>query len=155
MTETITPPTGGKPAGRHGSPTKFIIGGAVIVVAIALLIFTSVGGATTYYVTVGELKAKGGAGVGKKVRVAGLVDGATIQYDQQTLNLSFVMADDSGRLSVVYHGPRPDMLQDQAEAVVEGKLNEQGTFEATNLMLKCPSKYEAAATATAQPAAKK
>jgi cytochrome c-type biogenesis protein CcmE len=64
------------------------------------------------------------------------------------------IADASGSLAVIYNGPRPDMLQDDAEAVVEGRYIEGGSFEADNLLLKCPSKYEEAATATAEAPAK-
>lgn len=138
------------PAGNP-RPTKFIVGGIVIVAVIAYLIVSSIGGSTAYYLTVAELQGKGPAAVGQKVRVSGIVDGSTIQYDAQNLILQFDIVDNSGRLPVIYHGPRPDMFQDQAEAVVEGKLNTNGVFEASNLLLKCPSKYEAAATATASP----
>jgi len=146
MTEQTPTAAGAAPTGRRKSQTKFIVGGAVIVLAIAILIITSMSGSKTYYMTVAELQAKGVAAQGQKVRVAGLVDGGSIQWDDRNLNLSFDIADESGRLSVAYHGLRPDMLQDEAEAVVEGALNAQGTFVATNLMLKCPSKYEEAAT---------
>jgi cytochrome c-type biogenesis protein CcmE len=146
MTEQTSPAAGAAPAGRRNNQTKFIIGGAVIVLAIAILIITSMSGSETYYLTVAELQAKGAAAQGQKVRVAGVVDGGSIQWDDRNLNLSFEIADESGRLAVAYHGLRPDMLQDEAEAVVEGALNAQGTFVATNLMLKCPSKYEEAAT---------
>ena len=61
------------------------------------------------------------------------------------------VTDESGHLPVIYKGLRPDMFQDGAQAVVEGRYTEMGTFEAHNLVLKCPSKYEEAATATAQP----
>lgn len=128
------------------SPTKFIVGGVIIAAVIIYLIISSMGGSAAYYLTVAELKAQGADAVGKKVRVAGLIDGSTIEYDQQSLRLAFDIVDDSGRLPVIYHGPRPDMFQDQAEAVVEGALDEEGVFEATSLLLKCPSKYEAAAT---------
>lgn len=138
------------PAGKP-RPTKFIVGGIVIVAVIAYLIVSSIGGSTAYYLTVAELQGKGPAAVGQKVRVSGIVDGPTIQYDAQNLILQFDIVDNSGRLPVIYHGPQPDMFQDQAEAVVEGELNANGVFEASNLLLKCPSKYEAAATATASP----
>jgi cytochrome c-type biogenesis protein CcmE len=32
-------------------------------------------------------------------------------------------------------------LEDGAQAVVEGKYTSGGVFEATSLLLKCPSKY--------------
>ena len=149
MAETSVAAGAVKPAGRRGNQTKFIVGGAIIVAVVAYLIASSLGGSQTYYMTVGELKGKGAAAVGQKVRVAGIVSGDSIQVDDRNLNLRFEMADESGQLTVAYHGIRPDMLRDQAEAVVEGKLNGQGVFDANSLLLKCPSKYEAAATTQA------
>ena len=135
--------------GQQGSPTKFIVGGLVIVAVVAYLIFSSIGGSTAYYQTVAELKAMGTDAIGERVRVVGLVDGDTIDWDDRNLDLAFEIVDDSGRLPVTYHGVRPDMFQDEAEAVVEGALNEDGVFEANNLLLKCPSKYEESATVQA------
>ncbi|HIP95627.1 MAG TPA: cytochrome c maturation protein CcmE, partial [Anaerolineae bacterium] len=53
----------------------------------------------------------------------------------------FDIADDSGSLPVLYKGVRPDMLRDGVQAVVEGKYTASGVFEATSVLLKCPSKY--------------
>ena len=137
------------PAGRRGSQTKFIIGGVIIVAVVAYLIFSSIGGSTAYYLTLAELKAQGADAFGKKVRVTGIVDGDTIEWDERSLNLRFDIADESGRLAVAYYGVRPDMFQAEAEVVVEGSLTEGGLFEASNLLLKCPSKYEESATSQA------
>jgi cytochrome c-type biogenesis protein CcmE len=128
--------------------SKFIIGGAIIVLAVIYLIVSSIGGSTAYYLTVEEVKAQEPSE--RQVRVAGTVLGETIEWNPQELMLRFKIADDSGSLAVVYNGPRPDMLRDGAEAVVEGIYTEGGFFEANNLLLKCPSKYEEAATATAE-----
>ncbi|MDY7041452.1 MAG: hypothetical protein SVX38_11370, partial [Chloroflexota bacterium] len=43
----------------RGSSYKFIIGGVVITLAIGWLIVSSVGGASSYYLTVAELRAEG------------------------------------------------------------------------------------------------
>ena len=128
--------------------SKFIIGGAIIVLALGYLIVSSIGGSTAYYLTVEEVKAQGP--LERTVRVAGTVMGETIEWNAQELMLKFKIADDSGSLAVVYSGPRPDMLRDDAEAVVEGRYIEGESFEANNLLLKCPSKYEEAATVTAE-----
>jgi cytochrome c-type biogenesis protein CcmE len=128
--------------------SKFIFGGAIIVLAVGYLIVSSIGGSTAYYLTVEEVRAAGPSE--RTVRVAGNVIGETIKWSAQELMLRFDIADASGSLAVIYHGPRPDMLQDGAEAVVEGKYIEGGSFEADSLLLKCPSKYEEAATATAE-----
>jgi cytochrome c-type biogenesis protein CcmE len=128
--------------------SKFFIGGAIIVLAVGYLIVSSIGGSTAYYLTVGEVKAQGPSE--RTVRVAGTVVGDSIEWNAQELLLKFQIADDSGSLAVTYNGPRPDMLRDGADAVVEGRYIEGGFFEANNLLLKCPSKYEEAATATAE-----
>ncbi len=127
---------------------KFFIGGAVIVLTVGYLIVSSIGGSTAYYLTVEEVKAQGPSE--RPVRVAGTVVEDSIEWNAQELLLRFEIADDSGSLAVTYKGPRPDMLRDGAEAIVEGKYVGEGSFEASNLLLKCPSKYEEAATATAE-----
>jgi len=132
--------------------SKFIIGGAIIVLAVGYLIVSSIGGSTAYYLTVEEVMAEGPSE--QTVRVAGNVIGDTIEWNAQELMLRFSIADASGSLAVIYKGPRPDMLQDEAEAIVEGKYIEGGSFEANNLLLKCPSKYEGATAATAEASAK-
>jgi len=128
--------------------SKFIFGGAIIVLAVGYLIVSSVGGSTAYYLTVEEVKATGPSE--RTVRVAGNVIGETIEWNVKELMLRFNITDASGSLAVIYHGPRPDMLKDDAEAILEGRYIEGGSFEADNLLLKCPSKYEGAATAAAE-----
>jgi cytochrome c-type biogenesis protein CcmE len=127
---------------------KFIIGAAIIVVAVGYLIVSSIGGSTAYYLTVQEVKAEGPSD--RAVRVAGTVIEDSIQWSAEELMLNFNIADASGSLAVIYNGPRPDMLRDEAEAIVEGRYTEEGFFAADNLLLKCPSKYEGAATTTAE-----
>jgi cytochrome c-type biogenesis protein CcmE len=41
-------------------------------------------------------------------------------------------------------GPKPDLLRNEAQAIVTGKLNEDGVFYAEELLLKCPTRYEEA-----------
>jgi cytochrome c-type biogenesis protein CcmE len=152
---TDTDMTGGVTRRRStaGRPkqTKFLVGGLVVVVVIGYLIFSSLGGSAQYYMTVAELEAQGPSD--RIVRVNGLVDGESIQYDPQSLTLRFDLVDDSGRLPVLHHDVMPDMLRDGADAVVEGKYRQDGVFEVNRngLLLKCPSKYEEAATVTASP----
>lgn len=131
--------------------TKFIIGGLVVVLVIGYLIFTSIQGSTAPYLTVTELHSRGSSIHERNVRVTGLVQGGSIDWNAQDLILKFELAGEGGSLPVVYKGLRPDMFRDGAQAVVEGRYTEEGVFEAHNLVLKCPSKYEEAATATAQP----
>ncbi len=122
-----------------GGRLKFFIGGAVIVVVLGWLILSNIGAASAHYLTVEEMLAQGPSD--RMVRVSGLVVAETIDWDPQELVLRFEIADDGGSLPVVYHGVRPDMFQDGTQAVVEGKYTSSNVFEASTLLLKCPSKY--------------
>jgi cytochrome c-type biogenesis protein CcmE len=148
---------------------KFIVGGLLIVAAVVYLIFSSTKASAQYFVTVDELAAKQGSIAGKNLRVSGAVVGDSIQYDSKTLKLSFVVAQVPGdnkeidaqgglaavlkaavadpnrqRLQVVYTGVKPDLLRNEAQAIMTGKLGSDGIFYADELLLKCPTKYEEA-----------
>jgi cytochrome c-type biogenesis protein CcmE len=45
---------------------------------------------------------------------------------------------------VVYVGVKPDLLQNEAQAIVTGELGEDGIFYANELLLRCPTRYEEA-----------
>lgn len=148
---------------------KFIIGGVLILAAVVYLIVSSTSASAEYFMTVDELKAKSTSLVGQNLRVSGAVIGDSIQYNPQTLNLTFTVAQVPGdntqveaqgglavvlhkavidptraHLSVVYHGPRPDLLNNEAQAIMTGHLGSDGIFYADELLLKCPTKYKQA-----------
>jgi len=117
---------------------RVVIGGAIIVAVIAWLILSNVIGSSTPYLEVSVVKAAGPSD--RLVRAVG--NAHDIQWDAQSMLLRFEIADDLDRLPVVFPGVRPDMLVEDARAVVEGRLTSSGVFEATKVLLQCPSKYE-------------
>jgi len=146
---------------------KFLIGGLLIIAAVVYLIVSSTQANAQYFLTVEEMASK--ATDGRDVRVSGAVIGDSIQYDPQALTLSFTIADVPGdnkvieaqgglaavlhaavidpnrpRMKVVYSGPKPDLLRDEAQAIMTGHLGADGIFYADELLLKCPTKYEEA-----------
>ena len=123
-----------------GRRMRFGIAGAIIIIAMAWFILTSMGASTAYYLTVAELKSRGPSD--RLVRASGIVVGDSIEWDAKQMLLRFEISDESGSLPVVYHGPRPDMFRNEAQAVAEGIYTKDGIFEATSLLMKCPSKYE-------------
>ena len=118
----------------------YLAGGAIIVVVVGWLLYTNIESATAPYRTVTELLAEGPSN--RIVRATGVVVGETITWNAEELLLRFDLGDDSGSISVDYHGTRPDLLEDGIEAVVEGRYQGEGRFEAAEILLKCPSKYE-------------
>lgn len=155
---------------------KFIAGGLLILAAVAYLIISSTRANAQYFLTVDELLARGQSAMGKNMRISGAVIGNSIQYDSKTLDLKFTVAHIPGdnklikeqggltaalhaavtdptraRLTIIYNGERPDLLKDEAQAIVVGQLGTDGIFHATDLQLKCPTKYEEAIPAQANP----
>lgn len=154
---------------------KFIIGGLLIIAAIIYLVVTGLQNTAQYFYTIEEIQSKGNSLVGKSLRASGAVLGDTIQFDPATLKLSFIMVNVSNdvkdidragglaqllhnavlnptaaRMKVVYSGPRPDLLKDEAQAIVTGKVGADGVFYADELLLKCPTRYDAQPTGQAQ-----
>jgi len=124
---------------------KFIIGGLVVVLALAVLGYAAFMGGNTYYYDVGQLLDEGPAVLGKSVRVSGLV--AEGSY-KEGFDLYFTLEDMTGRndtLKVVYNGSVPDTFKEGQQIVAEGKLIAgEDTFVASQLVIKCSSKYEPA-----------
>ena len=156
---------------RKRPPLKFIIGGLVIAAGIIYLIVSSLNASVQYFLTVDEVVAQSQTGdlEGRNLRISGAVLGDTIQYDIDNLELTFtiahipadnqILADEGGlalalynavndpsraRLEVVHNGPIPDLLQNESQAILTGRLLPSGVFEADEILLKCPTKYEAA-----------
>lgn len=161
--------------GGSTSRTKFLIGGFLIIAAIVYLVYSSTRASAQYFLTVEELNARGKDIIGRDIRISGAVIGDSIQYDPQTLTLSFDVAHVAGdnktieaqgglaqvlhaavtdpnrpKLHVVYKGVKPDLLRNEAQAIMTGKLGEDGVFQAAELLLKCPTKYEEALPDQAQ-----
>jgi len=124
------------------STTKFLVGGVVVALVIGLLIATSFSGSTSDYLTIAQVKALDVEQI-RDSRVAGAIVPNSVEWNTRELHLTFMIEDDTGTLPISYHGPQPDMLVDAVEAVAIGTYDHAGqVFEAEELLMKCPSKYE-------------
>jgi cytochrome c-type biogenesis protein CcmE len=122
---------------------KFIIGGLLVIGLVIVLIVQATMSTGAYYLTVSELGGKGREMVGERVRVSGVVVEGSEAWQAKEMILRFAITDKSGKqLPIVFYGPRPDNFQRAAEAIVEGELVPDGSFMASTLLLKCPSRYE-------------
>ena len=128
---------------KTGGKWKFLIGGLLILGAIAYVTISSFQTNAIYYLTLKELNAQRGSLINQPVRVNAPLDKSSIQFDDKTLVLKFNLKDDNLVLPVVYKGVKPDTFEQGESVVAEGKLGSDGTFQASTLLVKCPSKYEA------------
>jgi cytochrome c-type biogenesis protein CcmE len=119
---------------------RLLTGGAIVLGVLAWLVLSSVTGSTTPYLEVSEVKAAGPSD--RLVRAVG--NAHRIEWDPQGTVLHFEIQDERETLPVQFKGLRPDLLVEGARAVVEGRYTASGIFQATKVLLQCPSKYEEA-----------
>lgn len=142
MQNVITTPTVQTKAGSRTGTWKFIIGGVLILGAILFATVMSFQSNTVYYMTLQEFNAQKAKYAGQVVRINGPLDQSSIQIDQKNLILNFNLKDGNIIQPVVYRGVVPDTMTTGESVVAEGKLDAQGVFQASNILVKCPSKYE-------------
>ena len=103
----------------------------------------------------------------RNITVSGAVLGDTIVYDASTPQVTFTIVQIPGdpeeveragglarvlhdavsnpnapRLEIVYNDVKPDLLQNEAQAIIRGQLGDDGRFYADEVLLKCPTRYE-------------
>ena len=125
---------------------KFVIGGALVLVTVGYLMATGIKETGVYYLTPSELAGK--IQSDRSIYDVGLKMGAkvvrgTIQRDVASQTITFRVTDGTQSFPVIYRGLAPDTFTDEADVVVEGRIQRDGTFRATTLLAKCGSRYEA------------
>ena len=124
---------------------QLLFGGLLVTLGIIYLIYAAIQGSTVYYLTVEEFLEQQESLADEGIRIAGTVTNGSIQRQAASLEVTFAIRGDSEDLllPVRYKGAVPDIFQDGASVVIEGKYNrEANIFHAATLMTSCPSKYE-------------
>lgn len=122
---------------------------AVLGIAVAIIISTA--NNTSQYVDFAKASAMAQSGSDQKVHIIGVLqrgaDGQPkgIEYDpiKDPNTMRFVLIDEKGQSHSVISNP-PSSMQDflkSEKVVVEGRMRD-GQFVASEILLKCPSKYE-------------
>ena len=120
---------------------KFLIGGGVIAVALAYMIYAGVTQSVVYFVTPSELGAAPVAG--KAYRVGGMVQAGSLKWNPGTLSLTFALSDGRATIPVRHKGTPPDLFGEGRGAVVEGSWSPEGYFKSTHIMAKHSEEYKA------------
>lgn len=139
-------PRRGRQAPAPKRNVGLVVGLAVVAAAVLALIPLTFEGSAVWATTVDQLVADDSM-AGRRVRVEGTLVRGTLMKRDQPCEFRFKLKTNESVVTVRY--PQcvvPDSLQDRPEAEVEvtaeGTLRPDGTFEATNILAKCPSKYE-------------
>ena len=127
---------------------KLILGLLLVVASIAFGV-TSFKNSLTPYISFAEARR---SGLSSQVNGT-LDDPAAVRYDVDKSELAFTLKDDKNEvMPVVYHGVKPANFEQATSVVAIGTFTD-GRFEADQLLVKCPSKYQAEGQAGTAPAA--
>ena len=121
---------------------RYLIGGIVLVLIVGYLFYLSFGSSVSYYVTVSEFFARGTELYDTNVRVAGKIADSPVDWNAEDLELRFSIAEGGDTMAVIYQGAKPSGFKAGSSILVEGKYDSDGMFQASQLIMKCPSKYE-------------
>lgn len=115
---------------------------AIAAAAVGLLLFAGASRNDIYMSTLAQFDRDRARH--ESVRVMGFVKEGSIAQEKDALVTTFVIRDEAGALTlpVRFSGVTPGLFRDGTSVVAGGRLAEDGTFAATDLMTKCPSKYE-------------
>jgi len=132
---------------------RFMVGLVGVAAVVTYLVWTGVSDTMVYYMTPTELLSRIEADptfrdVG--VKVSGRLVPESHEQTPGTMEHRFVVHDleDEGVVfDVVFRNPLPDTFTDSpdmmVDVVLEGRFNAEGVFEATTVLTKCGSRYEA------------
>ena len=128
---------------------RFMVGLVGVAAVVTYLIWTGVSETMVYYLTPVELVERVEVDptfhdVG--VKVGGMVvQGTYSRVEGELLHVFTVrdLVDEATTFRVEFRDALPDTFTDDIEVVLEGRLRADGVFEATTLLTKCGSRYEA------------
>jgi cytochrome c-type biogenesis protein CcmE len=118
--------------------TILVVGGGT-----GYLLYSTGAEGLEYYKHVDEVAGALSSWQGKRLQLHGRVVAGSIERRRGALEYRFVLAHGGKSLPVHYSGVVPDTFKDEAEVVAKGRLDAGGALEATEILAKCPSKYEA------------
>jgi cytochrome c-type biogenesis protein CcmE len=117
---------------------------AAVVVAVGVFAWLLYGGLdknVVFFLTPGELLAKGTEGYDVPVRLGGQVKPGSVKWDDKALRLTFDVTDGKSDVAVQSSGAPPQMFRDGQGVVVEGRFGRDHVFNSTGLMIKHSNEY--------------
>jgi cytochrome c-type biogenesis protein CcmE len=113
----------------------------VVLSSFGYLVYGGIGENIVYFVTPGELLAKGPDAYDRQIRLGGQVMPGTVQWDADALDLRFTLQDEDGQVTVHSRKAPPAMFREGQGVIVEGRLNRAGIFESSTVMVKHSNEY--------------
>jgi len=132
---------------KTSSRNRLIALAAVLVAggALAFIAFGNIGQNLVYYWSPAEMLSKGESAYGTTIRLGGMVQRGSLQWDAQHTHLSFRVAEGpkEGATSVLVSSTEvpPQMFREGIGVVVEGTYDRSGVFTSHRLMVNHSNEY--------------
>jgi len=117
-----------------------IAAGLVILGIIAALVLRALNSNVAFYISPTEVVA-GKAPKDKAFRIGGLVKEGSLKREADGVTLQFAVTDTEKDIRVFYKGILPDLFKEGKGAVVQGRLNADGSFAASEVLAKHDENY--------------
>lgn len=126
---------------EEGSSWPMVV---LLLAAVALVGYVVSDGleSETYFYTVDQAVKQGDDLIGQTVRIKGDVEEGSIVGSDGELGRDFRIKENGESIAISYGRALPDTFEEDAEVVAEGKVDENYTLQADEVMVKCPSRYE-------------
>jgi cytochrome c-type biogenesis protein CcmE len=115
-----------------------ILGGLAAIGVASALVLNALDSNIALYVTPSEVAA-GKSPQGKAFRIGGMVRDGSLKRDSLTVH--FVITDTVKDIPVAYTGILPDLFKEGKGAVIQGRLDQDGLFTATEVLAKHDENY--------------
>ncbi|MGI8706260.1 MAG: cytochrome c maturation protein CcmE [Sphingomicrobium sp.] len=124
---------------KHQRLVLVVIAVAAVIAAV-LLAMWGLKDRAAYFYTPSEV-ASGEAAAGQPIRLGGMVEEGSIEQLPDGVTTRFRVGDGAAQVPVQFRGILPDLFRENSGAVAEGRLAQNGTFVADNILAKHDERY--------------
>ncbi len=118
---------------------KLLVGSVVIVLSLAFVAYQGVRSSMVYYLTTTEFSKRTELRY-NKIRMAGKVVPGSVE---KSIGLAqFEITDGITPYRVRFAGPLPDLFAEGREVLVEGRVDQQGVLQASQVISTHPPEYK-------------
>ena len=106
-------------------------------------IYQALNSSLVYFILPSEYAASPSEYNGKLIRLGGMVEENSVNYDSDNVQLTFNLKDPIQAYPVVYRAAPPELFKENTGVVIEGSFD-GNTFVGDNLLIKHTENYQAA-----------
>ena len=125
---------------RRHKRIGIIIAGLVGLGIAAFLVANAFRNNLVFFFSPTQVAAKE-APVNRTFRIGGLVEEGTLKRDNDGLTVRFTVTDTAASIPVVYKGILPDLFKEGRGCVAQGRIGDDGVFQAEEVLAKHDENY--------------